>query len=121
MVILDETGEVMGVLPEFPRNGTSSQLEAAHVALAGAGRIFGFTVYNSSGSDQFILLFDGNTIPADGAFPDVSPFKVLAHNTLGVNWIPGRWFRSGCVLCNSSTAPTKTAGAADCLFDVQYT
>lgn len=104
---------------EWPRNGTSSKLEAAHVALAGEGRVFGFTVYNSNAAAQFILVFDRNSIPTDGATADLV-FKAPAGDSLGVNWIPGRWFRSGCVLCNSSTAPTLTAGSGDCLFDVQY-
>jgi len=104
---------------EWPRNGTSSALQAAHIGLAGAGRVFGFTVYNSNAAAQFILVFDRSTIPGAGVTADLV-FKAQAADVLGVNWIPGRWFRSGCVLCNSSTAPTLTAGAADCLFDVQY-
>jgi len=107
-------------LPDsWPRNGTSPALEAARLALAGEGRLFGFTVYNSNAAAQFILVFDRPTIPGAGATADLV-FKAPANDTLGVNWIPGRWFRSGCVLCNSSTAPTLTAGAADCFFDAQY-
>jgi hypothetical protein len=103
----------------LPRNGTSARLEAAHVALGGEGRVFGFTVYNSNATDQFILVFDRSTIPSNGATPDLI-FAVGAKDNLLINWIPGRWFRSGCVLCNSSTDSTLTAGSADCLFDVQY-
>jgi hypothetical protein len=110
----------MHELPDnWPRNGTSPQLEAARIALAGEGRVFGFTVYNSNAAAQFILVFDQATIPSNGETADVV-LKAPAGDVLGVNWIPGRWFQSGCVLCNSSTAPTLTAGAADCHFDVQY-
>jgi hypothetical protein len=103
----------------LPRNGTSAGLQAAHIALAGEGRVFGLTVFNSNASAQYILVFDRSTIPSAGATADIV-LKAPGADVLGVNWIPGRWFRSGCVLCNSSTAPTLTAGAADCLFDVQY-
>jgi hypothetical protein len=108
-----------GLPEQFPRNGTSSALEASRVTLAGSGRVYGFTVYNSNAAAQFILVFDQSTVPADGETADVV-LKAPAGDVLGVNWLPGRWFRSGCVLCNSSTAPTKTVGAADCFFDVQY-
>lgn len=104
---------------EWPRNGTSSALQAAHVGLAGSGHVFGFTVYNSNAADQFILVFDRSSIPGNGATPDLI-FTVGAKDDLLITWIPARWFRSGCVLCNSSTDSTLTAGSADCLFDVQY-
>lgn len=104
---------------EWPRNGTSRALEPSRIVLAGAGRVFGFTVYNSNASAQFILVFDQNTVPANGETADVV-FKAPAGDVLGVNWIPGRWCRSGCVLVNSSTEPALTVGAADCFFDAQY-
>lgn len=104
---------------EFPLNGTSPALEAARIVLGGQGRVFGFTIYNSSAAAQFILVFDQSTVPSDGATADVV-LKVPAADVQGVNWIPGRWFRAGCILINSSTAPTLTVGAADCFFDAQY-
>jgi hypothetical protein len=33
---------------------------------------------------------------------------------------PGRIFRRGIILCCSTTDTTKTLGAANCLFDVQF-
>lgn len=104
---------------EWPRNGTSRALEASRIVLAGAGRVFGFTVYNSNVAAQFVLVFDQGSVPTNGETADVV-LNVPAADARGVNWIPGRWFRSGCVLVNSSTAPTLTAGAADCFFDAQY-
>lgn len=104
---------------DFPQNGTSSGLASSFIALAGEGHVYGFTVYNSNASAQFILLFDQSTPPSAGETADLV-LKVSGSDFLPVNWIPGRYFRQGCVLCNSSTQPTLTAGAADCFFDVQY-
>jgi len=58
-------------------------------------------------------------VPANGAVP-VAVFTVATVANLAVNWIPGRTFRRGIVICNSSTGPTLTIGAADCFFDAQY-
>src|SRR5437764_1500673 len=108
----------MDVPDELPLNATSRALESSRAVLAGPGRVFGFTVYNS-GAAQFILVFDRSQPPSAGQTAD-AVFTVAATAGLGVNWIPGRWFREGCVLCNSTTEPTLTAGAADCFFDAQY-
>jgi hypothetical protein len=101
-----------------PLNKHSNAYAASIVVKSGPGILYGFTVYNS-GAAQFILVFDAATLPADG----VAPALVLAAGAtanLGANWIPGRTFQTGIVLCNSSTGPTKTIGAADCYFDAQY-
>lgn len=105
-------------LPERPWNSSSNVLEASHVVKSGRGLLFGFTVYNS-GAAQFIQWHDATTLPADGAVP--AGFVPIAATTdRELLWIPARTFHSGIVLCNSSTGPTKTIGAADCFFDAQY-
>lgn len=106
--------------PIIPNNATSPGPANSIVVKSGAGVLAGFTVFNSNAGSQFILLFDTNAVPANAAVP-ILAFTVAGGQALAVNWIPGRVFRSGCVLCNSSTSTTKTIGAADCLFDVQYT
>lgn len=87
---------------------------------SGAGILFGFTVYNSNASAQFIQVHDSATLPADGAVP-VAVLTAQATDNLAVSYIfPGRFFQRGIWLCNSSTGPTKTIGSADCFFDAQY-
>ena len=85
----------------------------------GPGFLYGFTVYSSNVSAQFVQIFDAAALPADGAAP-ACLFSVAAQSNLPVEWLRGRPFRTGLVICNSTTGPTKTLGAADCYFDVQF-
>ncbi len=104
----------------WPLNVSSNAAEASHLIKAGAGRLFGFTVYNSAAAAQFIQLHDSQVLPADGAVP-VFVVKVATVADKGVFWGDwGRFFNRGIVICNSSTFATKTIGAADCFFDAQY-
>jgi hypothetical protein len=104
----------------WPLNTWSNAAEASHAVKAGAGRLFGFTVYSSNVAAQFIQLHDAPSLPADGAVP-VFVVKVALSAHLGVQWADwGRFFNRGIVICNSTTFATKTIGAADCFFDCQY-
>jgi hypothetical protein len=105
---------------QTPLNSFSTGLEASRVASAGECRLFGFTVSSTRGSGQFIQIFDATILPADGAVPIIS-IDIATVTAKGVNFGPiGRWMFRGIVICNSTTQGTKTIGAADCLFDVQY-
>ena len=105
--------------PPERQNVHSTVYENAHVVKSGEGVLYGFTVYSSNAAAQFVQVFDLTTLPATGAVPAVV-FTVAATAQLGVEWIHGRPFKTGCVIVNSTTAPTYTAGAADSFFDVQY-
>jgi hypothetical protein len=107
-----------GGYESLPSNKRSSVL-ANSIAVSGAHELYGFTVNNTKGSAQFILVFDQLTVPGNGAVPDVS-FTVPASSDKGVVWLPARRMDRGIVICNSSTADSLTAGSADCFFDVQY-
>jgi len=82
-------------------------------------KLFGLSGYNSKVTAQFIQLHDAATLPADTAVPvvvfNVSPLSNFSLD-FGAN---GRSFATGIVVCNSSTGPTKTIGAADCWFEGQ--
>ena len=110
-------GEASGA--GVPLNSRSVAYEAFRVVKAGPGTLYGFTVYNSNGAAQFILVFDAQELPANTAVP-VAVFTVATVQNLGVEWLPGRTFERGIVLANSSTGPTLTIGSADCWFDAQY-
>lgn len=106
-----------GVLPE---NASSRALEASRIVKPFGGKLFGLSVYSSNGAAQFIQLFDANVLPDDGAIPTFV-LKVEASDNLGLYFgSVGRAFEQGIVVCNSSTADTKTIGSADCWFDAQY-
>ena len=102
----------------LPDNFRSNAL-AASIVIAQAHALYGFTVNNTNAAAQYIQVFDSVTLPADGAVPDVL-FTIAGASDKGVLWLPPRRFRRGIVICNSSTAGTKTIGSADCFFDVQF-
>jgi hypothetical protein len=104
----------------WPLSATSPALAKAIVAKTGVGKLFGFTVTSTNVAAQFILLFDASALPADGVVP-VAAFNVAAASPATGYWgSVGRAFVHGIILCNSTTQGTKTLGAADCIFDVQY-
>lgn len=105
---------------QTPLNGSSSALEASRVAASSPCRLYGFTVFNTKAAAQFILVFDANVLPADGAFTPLV-YPVAATQSVSAYWgTSGRWFYRGVVICNSSTSTAKTIGAADCIFDAQF-
>lgn len=101
-------------------NSTSIAYEASRVVKNKPGVLRGLTGYNSKASAQFILIFDAALLPADGAVPKVV-LAVSAASPFSIDYTAvGRTFEKGIVICNSSTAQTKTIGSADCWLDVQY-
>lgn len=101
-------------------NAASTAYEASRVIKATAGVLRHLTIYNSASIDQFYQLHDAAALPANGAAP-VLPIKVPAGASMALDFgSVGRSFANGIVVCNSSTGPTKTIGAADSWFDAQY-
>lgn len=106
--------------PDLVPTNFNRGVKLTNIVLPGHIVVYGFTVYNTKASAQFGNVFDQATLPADTAVPLFS-FPLAANNLAAFSWAPqGREFLSGLVLCNSSTDATKTIGAADCFFDVQY-
>lgn len=105
---------------ELPNNVHSNVLQAAMLVLGGPGYVVSLTANSTNAAAQFVQLHDSATLPANGAVPEVV-FTVAATADKIVTYVlPGRFFKRGIVIANSSTAATLTAGAADCFFDVQY-
>jgi hypothetical protein len=84
-------------------------------------RVYGFSVFSSNASTQYVLMFDASTLPADTAVP-LMAFPITASGNVGLYFGPmGRIFQRGLILVASSTSTTKTLNAtADCFFDVEY-
>jgi len=101
-------------------NANTTAYAASIIAKASAGVLYMITGFNSRASGQFIQLHDSATLPVDASVPKLI-FYVEAKSNFSLDMGKyGRYFTTGIVICNSSTGPTKTIGAADCWFDVQY-
>ncbi len=102
-----------------PSNVTSTAYEASHLIKASAGTLYSLTGYNSKTSAQFIQVHNATAVPADTAVPVVI-FSVPASSNFAFELQRGRVMSTGIAVCNSSTGPTKTLGATDVWFDVQF-
>jgi hypothetical protein len=104
----------------LPLNSNSTQLESVRVVKSGAGMLFGFHAYSNNAGAQFIQIFD-TVSPTPATSQLVAQWKLAATSQVDVSYIfPGRFFRQGIVIANSTTAGTYTAGAADTWIDAQY-
>jgi hypothetical protein len=92
---------------------TPSTASAEHL------RCYDIVGFNTKTSDQYIHVYDAAALPANGAVPLVSIVAPAGYQ-FAISWTMGRLFANGIVVCNSSTATTKTIGSADCLFDITY-
>lgn len=97
---------------------SSAALEASAVAATGIVRVDEIIATNTSGGVLYLHVFDSATVPADTAAPDVC-LAVGATST--VSWDPSGSpvFSSGCSVCFSSTAATKTVAGAVGVFTVR--
>lgn len=80
-------------------------------------RVFGF---NTLAGTQFIQLHDSATLPVDTAVP-IAVIAIAASSAFSID-LNGLIFpfQNGIVICNSTTGPTKTIGAANCLITALY-
>lgn len=101
-------------------NANSAALVSSLIAKAASGNLYGMSGYNSKSTEQFIQIHDSAVLPGDASIPKIV-FRVPASSNFTLDFgAYGRSFSNGIVFCNSSTAPTKTIGSADCWFDAQY-
>ncbi len=73
----------------------------------------------NTGPDQYVQLHDSAVSPEDGAVPVIT-VKLLADSHFSIDFGLQRSFDAGIWLCNSTSADTLTAGAEDCLLDLQF-
>jgi hypothetical protein len=101
-------------------NDNAGALAASRVIKAAAGKAFRVSMLNTNVAARFLQLFDANALPADATVPLISiPVGIGAFVQVDFG-IYGRAFANGFVVCNSTTAATKTIGAADSLFDASF-
>lgn len=109
-----------GLVSESPLNNPTVAYAASKVVKAAPGVLLGLTGYNSLASAQFIQLHDAPSLPADTAVP-VEVITVAASSNFSFDFgVYGKAFATGIVVCNSTTGPTKTIGAANCWFAPRY-
>lgn len=94
-------------------------MSAASLIVKGsAGTLFSLTGYNA-GPAQFIQVHNAETLPANTAVP-LCVIAVPAQSNFSMEFKLGLPCSTGIVVSNSSTAPTKTIGSADCNITATY-
>lgn len=122
----DETNGVRAVVTKplavstyCPTADTSAAAEASSVSKASPGVLYRFTFTNTNAATRYLQFFNSTTVPANGTVPVLS-FACAAGATITETFLHGKYFSTGLTWCNSSTAGTKTIGAADSVCDINF-
>lgn len=117
--VLSASQDSISTKPVAPSNFNSTAYEASNVVKASAGTLYEVRGYSSAAAGQWIQIHDASSLPADTAVPeDIA--KVDADGNFSITYPQGKSFETGIVVCNSSTGPTKTIGAADTWFSGEF-
>lgn len=107
--------------PSATEAGTTSDnpgaVAASRVVKNAPGKAFRLTMFNGNAAARFFQVFDAAALPAEATVPLLSKSVAVGDSFTFDFGIYGRTFAVGIVVCNSTTGPTKTIGAADSLFD----
>jgi hypothetical protein len=118
---LPETQPWPGAPPDgFPTNTTSPALVASLLLAPGRRRLFGLQGVNNNAAATFVLIFDTETLPANGTAPMVPIRAAGSDNFSAYFGSVGRWFDKGIFIVNSSTLATLTISTADLWVDAQF-
>lgn len=82
--------------------------------------LYGISILNTNAAARWLQLFNASALPADTAVPVMS-IPVEAGGFVNVDFgVYGKGFPNGLCWCTSSTAATKTIGAADALVEARF-
>lgn len=97
---------------KIPNSG-GGQLVASRVLSTTGIKLFGLIVLNT-GPAQFIQVHETASLPANGLYPALPSIPVAANGVTMFSF--GDWGvdLDALTVCNSTTAETKTIGAANC-------
>lgn len=110
-----------GESDSVPVSSTSTALEKVRVVKIGECVLLGFSGLSTNVAQQFIQVFNTNTPALTAGQVPVMVISVAAGANFSVSFSTwGRHMTQGCVIANSTTAATYTAGANDTWFDAQY-
>ena len=114
---VDNSAVTQPVSIAAPTYAGSSAYEACHVLKASAGTLYLLTGFSSDNNYQWVQLYNTTSAPANGATPAVPPVYVGPMSNFSDDFgARGHAFSTGITVCNSTTGPTKTGGAADTWF-----
>ena len=101
-------------------SSASTAAESTRIVSITGVTLYQITVVNTAGVAQFAQVYDRATAAGAGAAP-VWTQHLPANSTITVSFGDyGMGLNTGLVVGNSTTAATRTAGAADCLFYPLY-
>lgn len=96
-----------------PNNASTTAYANNLLVKNSAGTLYGIGGHNS-GPVQFLQLFDASSIPGAGSVPVGPVVRIPATDNFSIDFGGyGMKFNNGIIIANSTTGPTRTAGAAD--------